>query len=236
MFRGRLRCPAAQYSGPAGRQAVTVDIEKIFGLAAHRAPGIQDAERLYAVLIALNRDERTGEYSVLYEVRSDTIDAQPGEVCFPGGHIEPGEGALECALRETQEELGIPPELIEVCCELDTFHPSCNIVIRPFLARLLPGAAGAITPSPDEVKDFFFVPLSELSEPYYSRTYPAVRVLPKDFPYEMIGIDERYGWRSITEELVVYRYKERVIWGFTALMTRALMRFLSSLSGEGGAT
>ena len=49
---------------------------------------------------------------LLFEVRADTLDRQPGEVCFPGGHMESGETPAACALRETEEELSIPSAAI----------------------------------------------------------------------------------------------------------------------------
>ena len=55
-----------------------------------------------AVLVPLVR--QNGEYCLLYEIRSAAV-RQPGEVCFPGGKRENGETAVQCALRETREEL-----------------------------------------------------------------------------------------------------------------------------------
>ena len=69
-------------------------------------PKVQDVTGEYAVLVPLV--ERPEGLCLLYEVRADTLGRQPGEVCFPGGQLEPGEDAVSCALRETWEELGIP--------------------------------------------------------------------------------------------------------------------------------
>ena len=52
-------------------------------------PGLLDGRRSYAVLVPLV--EREDGIHVLYEVRALTLRRQPGEVCFPGGHIEAGE-------------------------------------------------------------------------------------------------------------------------------------------------
>ena len=63
----------------------------------------------YAILIPW---VATGEGdALLLEVRSQLV-RQPGEVCFPGGRAEPGESAVEAAVRETCEELGISPDTI----------------------------------------------------------------------------------------------------------------------------
>ena len=73
-----------------------------------REPGLMDASGQYAVLVPLV--EREGKLHILYEVRSQDMRRQPGEVCFPGGRIEGDETPEACAIRETEEELGIPAE------------------------------------------------------------------------------------------------------------------------------
>ena len=60
----------------------------------------------YAVLIPWVKKE-DGD-ALLLEVRSEKVK-QPGEVCFPGGRVEPGETTAEAAVRETCEELGLTP-------------------------------------------------------------------------------------------------------------------------------
>ena len=84
-------------------------------------PKVQDVTGEYAVLVPLV--ERPEGLCLLYEVRADTLGRQPGEVCFPGGRLEPGEDAVSCALRETWEELGIPRPAVEVVAELDWLTP-----------------------------------------------------------------------------------------------------------------
>ena len=75
---------------------------------AGHEPGPQDLTGEYAVLVPLV--ERPEGRCLLYEVRASSLDRQPGEVCLPGGRMEPGEDPVACALRETWEELAIPPE------------------------------------------------------------------------------------------------------------------------------
>ncbi len=208
-----------------------MELDRLRSAVEGRTPGIQDARGEFAVLLALTRCPEG--YSLLYEVRSDDIDRQPGEVCFPGGAMEPGETPLECALRETREELGIGEDMIDVFGPLDIFHPPCGIVIRPFLSVLRPGALETMQPCPAEVKETFLVPLSELEHPFEYR-YPAHRQLGEDFPYDMVGIKKDYGWQPISEELVVYRHDGHTIWGFTALMTRAFMKLRRECLGQEG--
>ena len=64
--------------------------------------GIEEL-RKYAVCIPLMPGP--DGYEVLFEVRSANVKSQPGDVCFPGGRMEPGETPDETAVRETMEEL-----------------------------------------------------------------------------------------------------------------------------------
>ena len=77
-------------------------------------PSIIGVKQSYAVLLPLI--EVNGELHILYEVRASHI-SQPGDVAFPGGKIEPGETSAEAALRETEEELGIPANNIQLLGE-----------------------------------------------------------------------------------------------------------------------
>ena len=54
------------------------------------------------------------------------MQSQPGEVCFPGGHVERGENPRDTALRETFEEIGVPIERIEVIGQGDTLYGYAN--------------------------------------------------------------------------------------------------------------
>ena len=97
-------------------------------------PKVQDVTGEYAVLVPLV--ERPEGLCLLYEVRADTLGRQPGEVCFPGGRLEPGEDAVSCALRETWEELGIPRPAVEVVAELD-WLPQVHLVMNRIQPKLL---------------------------------------------------------------------------------------------------
>ena len=63
----------------------------------------------FSVVILLHY--ANGEPCILYEVRSEHMDRQPGETCLPGGERDEGETAEECAFRELYEETGISQEI-----------------------------------------------------------------------------------------------------------------------------
>ena len=108
---------------------------------SHRELGIQGAVGEYAILVPLVQWE--GKLCLLFETRAETlVGHQPGEVCFPGGRREAGEKPVDTALRETWEEIGIPPEAIEILAPLDVIQDISDRVIYPFLGLVSPAGAG----------------------------------------------------------------------------------------------
>lgn len=189
-----------------------------------RTPGLMDSRRAYAVLVPLV--EHRGELHLLYEVRARTLRRQPGEVCFPGGRMEPGETAEECALRETWEELGIPPESVRLLGRLDFIAHRASFLMQPVLGVVDSGALTPyLRPNPAEVEEYFLVPLSHLleTEPV-EYTYELIPAPAENFPYELIGIPRDYRWQHGWENVPVYPWQGRAIWGLTGRITRNLVR------------
>lgn len=91
-------------------------------------PGIIGRHKCFSVVIPMI--DIDGELHILYEVRSPKIKRQPGEICFPGGEREPGETDIECALRETSEELCIDTDDIFVIGEVGTLFTYGGYVIK----------------------------------------------------------------------------------------------------------
>ena len=127
-------------------------------LAARVTAAGETAGRRYALLVPVW--EEAGELSLLFEVRSPSLHTQPGEVCFPGGGAEPGEGPQRAALRETAEELGLVPPMVELGPALPPVRRRAGEQIYPFLGRLCPGWREGLSLGKDEVAEVFSVPLS----------------------------------------------------------------------------
>ena len=193
-----------------------------------RTPGVLGASRGYAMLVPLV--EREGGFHLLYEVRARTLRRQPGEVCFPGGRMEPGETPEECALRETWEELGIPPERVKLLGRLDFIAHRTNSVMWPILGVVDGGAVSPrLHPNPAEVEEYFFIPLAHLleTEPI-EYTYELVPTPAENFPYELIGIPRDYPWQRGRENVPVYPWQGRAVWGVTGRITRSLISLIQS--------
>lgn len=175
----------------------------------------------YAVLVPLVETEE-GD-ALLFEVRAAHLRRQPGEVCFPGGKMEPGEDPLTCALRETEEELAIPAAAVRPIAQLDVLHQQGGLLLHPVLAQVDAAAVAALRPNPAEVAETFLVPLSFFeAHPPTVYTYPLEPKVGEDFPYDLLGL-EAYPWRGGRVEVPIYCYGGHAIWGMTGRVVRALV-------------
>lgn len=194
-------------------------------LLQNREPGLMDATGRYAVLVPLAQGPKGP--SLLYEVRAKTLRRQPGEVCFPGGRLEKGERPEQCALRELEEELAIPPAAVQVLGRLDFIAHRANFIMYPILGWVEDWGISRLSPSPAEVEETFFVPLSHLKQnPPLEYTYQLMPTPAENFPYDVIGIPRDYKWQPGGENVPVYPWEGRAIWGLTGRITRHLLRVL----------
>lgn len=191
----------------------------------NREPGLMDATGRYAVLVPLAQGPKGP--SLLYEVRAKTLRRQPGEVCFPGGRLEKDERPEQCALRELEEELAIPPAAVQVLGRLDFIAHRANFIMYPILGWVEDWGISRLSPSPAEVEETFFVPLSHLKQnPPLEYTYQLMPTPAENFPYDVIGIPRDYKWQPGGENVPVYPWEGRAIWGLTGRITRHLLQLL----------
>ncbi|SES08646.1 8-oxo-dGTP pyrophosphatase MutT, NUDIX family [Tranquillimonas rosea] len=124
-------------------------------------PG-QHALRGAGVLVPLHAQD--GAVRVILTKRSSALKHHPGQIAFPGGKIEPGDGdAATAALREAEEEIGLPRERVTL---LGTLPPH-ETVTRFTMTPLVGWIEGPFDPVPEagEVAEVFSVPLSHATEP-----------------------------------------------------------------------
>ena len=184
---------------------------------AHHKPTLQAVRHEFAVLVPLVEKE-DGLY-LLYEVRAAKMHRQPGEVCFPGGRMEPEETPVQCALRETREELGIPESAVEVLGELDFLYLRSEGLMRPVLARVDADALEHLSLSEGEVDTVFLVPLSYFrdNQPTFYRY--KLQPLIDEFPYDEVQVSPDYAWAPGRMEVPVYHGLPHPLWGLTARIT-----------------
>ena len=180
----------------------------------------------YAVLIPWVKTE-SGD-ALLFEVRSQKV-RQPGEVCFPGGRVEPGETAVEAAVRETCEELGITAgEVVEVT-ELEPLVMGDGRTVYPATARLKIGGAEVLAVSgdeiaglklsEDEVAEVFLLPAEWLTE-HGLEHFDLSITSDEELPDQLLAYLERYGNYRHTGETDWLEYEGHGIWGLTARIIR----------------
>lgn len=196
-----------------------------------RTPGLMDATGRYAVLVPLV--EREDGWYLLYEVRARSMRRQPGEVCFPGGRMEGAESPEACALRETEEELSIPPSAVRILGRLDFIAHRANFIMYPILALVDAQAVEHMTLNPGEVDETFLVPVRHLleTEPL-EYSYQLIPQPAEGFPYELIGIPRDYRWQPGGENVPVYPWEGHAIWGLTGRITRYLVALLREMGPE----
>ncbi len=189
-----------------------------------RQPSIIGADRCrqYAILIPLI--QVSGTTCMLFEKRSAKLRRQPGEICFPGGKLEPGEALMECAVRETVEELNVKKEQIKLIGVGDIYISPFNLMIHPFIGEIVDYKD---TFSLDEVEEIIKVPLD------FFRNHPPevfesklINQPAEDFPYEWIPGGVNYPWSKGIHEVLFYRYENCTIWGMTAHIVRSAIRLI----------
>jgi 8-oxo-dGTP pyrophosphatase MutT (NUDIX family) len=149
---------------------------------------------------------------VLLTQRTAHLSSHSGQIAFPGGKIDANDkDPIEAAIRESEEEVGLTSQYIEVLGTLPTYTTGTAFVVTPVVALIKPDFKMKI--NTNEVADVFEVPLSFLMTPANHQRH----ALHWD------GIDRK--WFSMPYQ---DGDSERFIWGATAAMLRNFYRFLSA--------
>ncbi len=153
---------------------------------------------------------RGDELSVLFTTRTEHLTQHAGQISFPGGGAESEDAdAVATALRETQEEIGIPSTLVQPLGYLDCFETISSYCVTPVVGAL--DAAYTTTLDPREVADVFEVPLDFFLDPANLH-------------------HRRIEWRGRPRDVFDFPYHGKNIWGATAAMLLSLVRRLEKTS------
>ncbi len=185
-------------------------------VAAVRAADVAQIEadfsgvRPSAVLV-LVADDRDGQAGVLLTRRSTALRNHSGEMSFPGGRIDGDETAIDAALREAAEEVGLDAAGVEIVGELNHL---ATVVSRSHIVPIVARAATQVplAPASPEVERVMWVPLAEFVR---ADTYRAER------------------WTVPWGERVLYFFEldDETVWGATAHILRDLFTRLGSQAG-----
>lgn len=146
--------------------------------------------------------------TVLLTLRTPHLTAHAGQVAFPGGKVEEHDSsAIETALREAEEEVGLDRRLVSPIGFLDTYRTGTGYAITPLVALVDRGYHPR--PDPNEVADVFEVPLAFLMEPANAR------------------LETRF-WRGRDRRFYALSFDGFDIWGATAGMLHNMRERLFS--------
>jgi 8-oxo-dGTP pyrophosphatase MutT (NUDIX family) len=181
---------------------VLLDPDEAIGLDVH---GHMDA----AVLVPLYL--RDGELHLVLTRRPGDMRRHAGEVAFPGGRQDPGEDLRTTALREAEEEVGLPRADVELLGALQPVPTlATGFAIYPFVALIEPGREWVL--SPREVEEVIEPSVTQLHQGFGRR-----RIVRRGIPL-----------RSD-----VYEVGDAFIWGATARMLSDLLRRLGAVTLPG---
>ncbi len=163
-------------------------------------PGFQMPQgrtlRAAAVLVAVSPQ------GVLLTKRASHLKHHPGQIAFPGGKVDPTDASLEdCALREAREEVGLPPDHVQILGRLPAHETVTGFVITPILAFVTEPFAPI--PEQGEVEEVFTVPLAHLTDPAH------------------YGVEARR-WQGQVRRYYAVPWGPYYIWGATARILRGL--------------
>ena len=139
---------------------------------------------------------RRADPTVVFTRRTAHLARHAGQVSFPGGQLNPDDASLVItALRETHEETGIEPELVDVAGFLDSYETGTGFAILPVIGILEEGFS--LRPNPQEVAEIFEVPLAFFLDPANCER-------------------DTCEWQGRMRMFYAFRYKQHYIWGATA--------------------
>jgi len=164
-----------------------------------------------AVLLPIYYKQR--QYYILFTKRTETVKEHKGQICFPGGAYQEGDGMLvNTALRECAEEIGLIADEVEVLGELDdTVTVASGYIISPFVG-LIPWPH-TLKVDPREAEETIEVPISALLDKGCLREETKI-------------IDGE----AVTSYF--YHYQGRVIWGATARILNQFLDVFAQVMGE----
>ena len=202
MTSGSSRSPLKSMDLAGARARLSPTLLKVEDAVALEPPGEMES----AVLVPLTFVE--DRLSILFTRRPDDMRRHAGEYSFPGGRREPGEpDLLATALRESEEEIGIPPTSVEV---LGALQPTATIAtgfsVHPFVG-LIPNGIARIAESA-EVAEILVVDAFELMNSVERR---------------------RLSRPGAAFRTTVFPLGDRVIWGATGRMLADLFDRIGSL-------
>jgi len=180
--------------------------DQVQAALAGRQRSILDDGALICAAVLVPLLWKQGEWHVLVTQRTQIVEHHKGQIAFPGGACDADDTALEAtALRETFEEIGVPPSVVELLGALDDYPTISGYVITPFVG-VIPSPF-AYRPNGTEVEAIIEVPLSFLREPSNVQR-------------------EQREYKGRLYDLIFWEYGPYIIWGVTAQILEGFLDLL----------
>ena len=164
---------------------ITLDL--IHNALAQRTPITAAPDGLMPAAVMLLLYRKDGQYCVLLNKRSMTVEHHKGEMSFPGGARDPEDADFEAtALRETHEEMGISPDDITILGRLDDNVTRSNFLVKVFVGTI--PYPYEFLPSSIEIAEVVEIPIGVLRDPatlrWDSRIEDGKRVAVRSYGYQ----------------------------------------------------
>jgi 8-oxo-dGTP pyrophosphatase MutT (NUDIX family) len=177
--------------------------QQIRDILARRVRSKVEAPSLICAAVLIPLLSKNGEWYVLVTQRTQHVEHHKGQISFPGGACDPDDADLQAtALRETFEEIGVPPESVEILGALDDFVTVTDFVVSPFVGVIPHPLAYRLNGR--EVDAVIEVPISYLRD----RTHLRV---------------EQREYQGRVHDVLFWDYGPYTIWGATAHMLKSLL-------------
>lgn len=163
------------------------------------------------VLAALLHEH--GETKIVLTVRRKDLQDHAGQISFPGGQQENDETLRETALREAEEEIGLPPASVHLLGVLTPLYiPPSNFCVHPYVGAVY--EPPPLRPTDEEVQRVLRVPLSRLLDPK-TRT------------------EEPWTLHGTVVDVPFYDLDGVAVWGATAMMLAELLSVIREIDEDG---
>lgn len=169
---------------------------------------------------------------VLFTLRSDHLSQHPGEVSFPGGRIEPSDAdALDAALRETEEEIGLPASAIHVLGHLVNYVTFRGETVGAYVGTAAASRVETLGPVSQEVESVLLVPLASLLAPPRKQAPTAAPKRGGPQRCDVLAYESRRWEEGLGGPRTIHYWKlsnGRTLWGITGDLAA---RFLEDAYG-----
>jgi len=181
-------------------------------LSTRKIKSVQDRS-LTPAAVFLFLYPKDGNYCILLNKRTETVEHHKGEISFPGGAMDrEDKGFLETALRESHEEMGIQPQDVRVLGQLDDIATRSRFGVRVYVGTI--PYPYPFEPSASEIAQVLEVPIVDLLDPANLR-------------------DEVRWAEEESSNSPCYAFQEHLIFGATAQIVKQFLELLPPELGQG---